>query len=186
MNKRAIAPASLIAALALSGIAGGASAQEPADPADSAATANSTTGTIVAIVASDDADGRPGYFLELEDGTLIELSFGPSWFWGDLNPLSLLVGDDVTVGGQLRDGEPNENASDTAKERAAHAPGIKVRTVNGLKLRDQGKPPWAGGPKVVGEVHPGYDGWSKAQAAKAEKADKAAKPEKPAGGKPGQ
>jgi hypothetical protein len=182
-NKRAIAPAALIAALVLSGIAGGASAQEPADPADTAATGGSTTGTIVAGV---DGDGQPTYFLRLEDGTLIELRFGPSWFWGDLDPLAGLLETVVTVGGQLRDGAPNENASDTAKEKAAHAPGIKVRTVDGSRLHDHGKPPWAGGPKVIGEVHPGYDGWSKGQAAKAEKPEKAAKPEKPAGGRPGQ
>jgi hypothetical protein len=31
-----------------------------------------------------------------------------------------------------------------------------VETVNGKALRAAGKPPWAGGPKVVGKIHPGW------------------------------
>ncbi|MFV2064303.1 MAG: hypothetical protein ACC726_12440 [Chloroflexota bacterium] len=176
MNKRSFASAPLVAALALSGIAAGATAQEPADSAGDSASVSSTTGTVVAV---EDGDGLTGYFLQLEDGTLVELSFGPSWFWGELNPFAALVDSVVTVGGQLRDGRPGENASGTAKEQAAKDPVVKVRTIDGSR-RDKGKPPWAGGPKVVGEVHPGYGGWSKGQANKAAKPEKAVKPDKPA------
>ena len=187
MKNRATASALLIATLAVSGLAGGTLAQEPSESADDAATSKSTTGTVVAVV---DEDGNTGYFLDV-DGTLVELSYGPSWFWGEDNPLQALVGiADTVIGGQLRDGAPNEHASDTAKENAAKAPALKVRSINGSE-RDKGKPPWAGGPKAVGEAHPGYEGWSKGQAAKPEKAakpakpEKAAKPEKSAGGRPG-
>ncbi len=40
-------------------------------------------------------------------------------------------------------------------------PEFEVLTVNGKTIREPGKPPWAGGPKVVGPSHPGYAGWSK-------------------------
>jgi hypothetical protein len=73
----------------------------------------------------------------------------------------------------------DEHASDTAQERAADKPKLKVKSVDGTSLRTKGKPPWAGGPKVIGEVHPGYSGRSKGQAAKA--AHKPAKPEKAGG-----
>ena len=32
-------------------------------------------------------------------------------------------------------------------------------TVEGTALREGGKPPWAGGPWVVGETHPGWKPW---------------------------
>ena len=79
MKNRTTTSALLIATLAVSGLAGGTLAQEPSEPADDAATTKSATGTVVAVV---DEDGNTGYFLDV-DGTLIELSYGPSWFWGE-------------------------------------------------------------------------------------------------------
>ena len=36
---------------------------------------------------------------------------------------------------------------------------LDVDTIDGIALRADGKPPWAGGPKVVGETHPGWKAW---------------------------
>ena len=170
MTRRSIGAAALSSALALSSVAGIASAQEPvepaAPPADQVVASNTTSGTIVAV---ENADGSTTYYLQSEDGQVVELSFGPAWFWGPLSALwpEAVDGATVEIGGNVRDGMPSEAAP------------VKVNTVNGAK-RAQGKPPWAGGPKVQGPAHPGYVGWSQGQANKA--AHAAAKLEKP--GKP--
>jgi hypothetical protein len=36
---------------------------------------------------------------------------------------------------------------------------VSVDTVDGVALRAAGRPPWAGGPKAVGERHPGWKAW---------------------------
>ena len=36
---------------------------------------------------------------------------------------------------------------------------LDVETVDGATLRAAGKPPWAGGPWVVGSTHPGWKPW---------------------------
>ena len=36
---------------------------------------------------------------------------------------------------------------------------LDVETVDGKAIRAPGKPPWAGGPWVVGPVHPGWKEW---------------------------
>jgi hypothetical protein len=179
MTRRIIGSALLSTALAVSSMAGLAAAQEPVEPADEAAP--STTSGTIEVVQND--DGSVVYSLQTEDGQSFELSFGPSWFWGPLSALwpEAVEGASVEVGGNLRDGLPSEDASDVALEQAAKDPVLKVNTLNGAK-RAQGKPPWAGGPKVQGPAHPGYAGWSQGQANRAAGAEKAAKPEKP--GKP--
>ncbi len=170
MDRRVIATASLVAALSLGSLAVGASAQEPAEKADLAATSKSVTGL---VTEGTNADGQTTYYLTPEGGEPIELSYGPAWLWGLASPLQQLVGTEVTVVGQLRDGVPNDNASEMAQAQADASPVLHVRSIVGLELRENGKPPWAGGPKVVGEAHPGYEGWSEGQAEKA--ADKAAR-----------
>jgi hypothetical protein len=100
-----------------------------------------------------DADGDGDY----EIGG-VRLSVGPPWFWGDAHPLTGLVGTIVTVTGTMDEG-PGPNAN--AKAKASDEPELDVYTVNGKTIREPGKPPWAGGPKVVGERHPGWAGWSK-------------------------
>ena len=115
-----------------------------------------------------DADGDREYVL---NG--IELSVGPPWFWGTKNPLEPFVGKSVTVTGRTDTGRPSTKANGKAKN--ADGPEFEVYTVNGSKVRAEGKPPWAGGPKAVGERHPGYAGWSNGKADKADKA-KAAPP----------
>jgi hypothetical protein len=98
------------------------------------------------VVKGSDGDGHPSYTLSA-GGTTYVLSFGPWWFWGDKDPLNAYVGKSVTIAGE-REGATNE---------------VDVQSVDGKALRDPGKPPWAGGPKVVGPSHPGYKAWKAAQ-----------------------
>ncbi|MEA2026929.1 MAG: hypothetical protein U9O18_09600 [Chloroflexota bacterium] len=167
MTRRTLASAALIASLATSGLAGAALAQDVAEPVDVEANPKTITGTIEMVEGV--------WYLTPEGGDPIELSFGPSWFsdLGLLFPDGIPVGD-VTIGGNLRDGMPNENASETAMDHATKDPVFKMK-------RAKGKPPWAGGPKneELGEMHPGFEGWSKGQADKPPKPEKAAKPGKP-------
>ncbi len=105
--------------------------------------------TLTGLVGSrTDADGRTVYTLTV-GSTVYDLHAGPPWWWGDSHPLAAYVGDTVTV-----TGEKPENANE-----------VDVLTVDGKTIREPGKPPWAGGWKVVGEKHPGWSQW---------KADKAA------------
>jgi hypothetical protein len=94
------------------------------------------TGT---IAAATDADGRATFTLS-SGGTTYTLDGGPAWFYGDNHPLKAYVGKIVTVVG----------------ERAAGSTEVDVESVNGKALRAPGKPPWAGGWKVVGQRHPGW------------------------------
>jgi hypothetical protein len=94
------------------------------------------TGT---IQESTGADGRAVFTLQ-DGGTTYTLDGGPSWFYGDDHPLKKYVGQTVTVAGEVADGSTE----------------IEVETVEGTALREPGRPPWAGGWKVVGERHPGW------------------------------
>jgi len=161
MHKRFLA-ASLIAALAVSTTGMVASGQD-AEPQ-----VESLTGTVIAVV---DTEGVTEYFLELADGTQVKLDMGPAWFWTSGGPLAGLVGQEVTLGGHLSDGVPNENASDVAKEHATGEEAFDVHFINGEPLWITSRPPWAGGPAVVGETHPGFEGWSMGQAAAAHETD---------------
>lgn len=172
MITRMTAAAALAAALAVAGVSGAVSAQEPAEEAEPTEQAEASTpgseeitetltGT---IVLQENELGRMAYFLDRGDGQLVELRFGPAWFWGELNPLHVLAQTQASIGGLLAD--------DLAEQAAV----LEVRTINGVE-RATDKPPWAGGPKVQGEVHPGYEGWSHGQANKA--VNKPAKPPKP-------
>ena len=91
------------------------------------------------VAARTDADGNPEYTLTA-GSTTYTLDAGPSWFWKDKNPLKAFVGKRVTVVGEQRQG----------------ATEVEVRTVDGKAIREPGKPPWAGGWKVVGKDHPGW------------------------------
>jgi hypothetical protein len=94
------------------------------------------TGTIE--VAADE-DGNDAYTLT-DGGTTYTLEAGPPWFFGNNHPLKPFVGQSVTV-----DGEAAEGSTE-----------VEVVAVNGTALREAGKPPWAGGWKVVGKKHPGW------------------------------
>ncbi len=118
------------------------------------------------LTTGTDADGDPAYFIGAT-----RIGVGPPWFWGDKNPLAPYVGKTVTLTGHMDEGKP-ASTNPNGKAKAAEGPEFEVYTVNGTTVRAPGKPPWAGGPKVVGEKHPGYKGWSQGQAGK----DKAPKP----------
>ena len=97
------------------------------------------TGTVKQGV---DGQGRPSF--SLTDGSKTwELSAGPPWFWGDKNPLKAYAGKSVTIVGSSEEGGAE----------------LDVETVNGTAIRAPGKPPWAGGPWVVGPTHPGWKPW---------------------------
>ena len=109
------------------------------------AVAVTLTGT---VGTRTDADGDTVYTLTAS-GTVYDLHVGPPWWWGENHPLKALVGDTVTVTG----------------ERAEGSNDVDVFTADGKTLREPGKPPWAGGWKVVGEKHPGWAQWKVDKAA---------------------
>jgi hypothetical protein len=94
-------------------------------------------GTVQAATATDGA----GAYTLVASGTTYALSAGPAWFWGTRNPLAAYVGRTVDVTGEIADGSTE----------------IDVQSIDGKALRAPGRPPWAGGPKVVGEKRPGSD-----------------------------
>jgi len=98
------------------------------------------------VATATDAKGRPTFSLS-SGGKTYELDAGPPWFWGTNNPLAKFAGKSVTITGETHVGSTE----------------VDVQTVDGTAIRAPGKPPWAGGWKVVGEKHPG---WSQAKADK--------------------
>jgi hypothetical protein len=103
------------------------------------------------VGSTTDGQGRPSFTLQA-NGKTLRLSAGPPWFFGTKNPLMPFVGKTVTIVGEQSGDE------------------IDVTSVDGTALRAPGKPPWAGGWKVVGKDHPG---WSQAKADRQAAKDKA-------------
>ncbi len=138
----------LVAAAAALAVAVPALAAAPETPPGQVKQENAEKGPEVATTLSGvvdqttDENGRPTYSITV-DGVTWELSAGPKWFWGDTNPLAAYVGETVEVAGTYRDG----------------ATDLDVDTVNGDRLRAEGRPDWAGGPREVGETHPGWKDW---------------------------
>ena len=91
------------------------------------------------IRTATDASGDTTYTLN-SGGTTYTLQAGPKWFHGDNHPLKPYVGRNVTVEGEI----------------AAGSTEVSVISVEGTALRAPGKPPWAGGWKKVGKLHPGW------------------------------
>jgi hypothetical protein len=91
------------------------------------------------INASTDADGQTSYTLA-DGGKTYTLEAGPRWFFGDSYPLKPYVGKNVTVVGEV----------------AAGSTEVEVKSVDGTALREPGKPPWAGGWRRLGSIHPGW------------------------------
>jgi hypothetical protein len=116
----------------------GAKSSAPGQQKDKTAKAPITlTGT---IEKSKDADGDTTYTLA-DGGVTYTLEAGPTWFFAEgAHPLDAYVGKHVTVAGVM----------------AAGTTEVDVESVNGTALRGAGKPPWAGGWKRVGSVHPGW------------------------------
>jgi hypothetical protein len=155
MDRKVLLSAMLATALAASS---GAVAAQDSEPSMQV-----LTGTIVAVV---DADGVSEYYLQLDDGSQLKLSVGPPWYWGSENPLAEYVNQVVEVQGYDKTGVPDEQAADIAKKRAVAEASFDVRVIEDETLWTTFRPPWAGGPAVVGEVHPGFAGWSRGQEAR--------------------
>jgi hypothetical protein len=75
--------------------------------------------------------------------TVYRLSAGPRWWWGDKNPLAAVVDKTATIEGDQEEGSDE----------------VDVLAIDGTAIRPAGKPPWAGGWKVVGPKHPGWAQW---------------------------
>lgn len=116
---------------------------------DKAETPEAQTTLKGTVGTKTNADGETQYTLTVGSTAYI-LEAGPAWYWKDNNPLKAYVGKSVTVVGEQEHGSTS----------------VDVQSVDGKAIREPGKPPWAGGWKVVGKDHPG---WSQ------DKADRAAK-----------
>jgi hypothetical protein len=92
-----------------------------------------------AVTAATDEDGNTVYRMT-SGGTTYDLEAGPPWFHGDNHPLKAFAGKTVTIVGEIAEGSTE----------------VSVDTVDGTALREAGKPPWAGGWKRLGEIHPGW------------------------------
>lgn len=114
-------------------------AESAAKKAKTPEIAVTVTGT---VVQGTDGKGRPTFTLTA-GGTTWELSAGPPWYWGANNPLAAYAGKSVTIAGSHHEGSTD----------------LDVETVDGTAIRAAGKPPWAGGPWVVGSTHPGWKDW---------------------------
>ena len=87
-----------------------------------------------------DANGRSDYTLA-DGGKTYTLEAGPKWFFEKgAYPLDKYVGKNVKVEGEI----------------AQDSTDVEVTAIDGTALREPGKPPWAGGWKLVGEKHPGW------------------------------
>jgi hypothetical protein len=125
--------------------------------------------TVTARLVAVTTNGETAYKLQDAAGkTLYYPEVGPKWFYkSDTYPLKKYAGQQVTVTGKVEpaknkangNGKGNNGNGNGNKAQAApqDAPSLEVYTINGEKIRDNGKPPWAGGPKNV-QGHPGCNG----------------------------
>jgi hypothetical protein len=128
----------LLAIVAVPVLAGGQGKDNaPGQAKEKAAKAPITISGTIEVTA--DENGNDTYTLT-DGGTTYTLSAGPPWFFGNNHPLEPYVGKSVTVDGEIAEGSTD----------------VDVLAVDGTALREPGKPPWAGGWKVVGERHPGW------------------------------
>ena len=131
-----------LAAILLIGAMGKSSAQE--EQQEESAQLVEKTGT---VGTTQDSDGDTEYTLTADDG-VFNLGAGPAWFYDGNHPLAPLVGKTVTVTGESgigkKTGEPEIDVYSFTSDGQA------------TQIRSSGKPPWAGGPKVVGPKHPGF------------------------------
>jgi len=111
-------------------------AAKPEKAADAQKAPITISGT---VQLATDADGHETYTLQ-DGGKTYTLDAGPPWFFGDKYPLKPFVGKNVTIAGEAAQGSTD----------------VEVDSVNGTALRAPGRPPWAGGWKVVGAAHPGW------------------------------
>ena len=134
----AIALALIVAVPVLAG--GPGSSNAPGKAKDKDKTPKSPITLNGTIESSTDADGVAAYTLE-DGGKTYTLEAGPKWFFDKgAYPLDPYVGKSVKVEGEVADGGTE----------------VEVTSIDGTALREPGKPPWAGGWRVVGERHPGW------------------------------
>jgi hypothetical protein len=95
------------------------------------------------------SSGEDGEFTLVVGLKVYRLSAGPRWWWGDSSPLAAVVGKVVTIDGEQEDGSDE----------------VDVLAIDGKQIRAPGRPPWAGGWKVVGSRHPGWAQWKVNKAA---------------------
>jgi hypothetical protein len=103
------------------------------------------TGT---LGTTQDPDGDTEYTLAAEDG-VFNLGAGPAWFYDGNHPLAPLVGKTVTVTGESKIGKKTGEPEIDVYSFTSDGQTTQIRS-------SSGKPPWAGGPKVVGPKHPGF------------------------------
>jgi hypothetical protein len=147
-SRRIVIAAALVTALAV-GVPGVIAADPSPSPGPSERAAKPAKAPKVEVTLrgtierTTDDKGRPTFTLTT-GGTTYELSAGPKWFHGaGGGPLAAYVGKTVTIHGWQREGTTD----------------VSVDTVDGVALRAAGRPPWAGGPKTLGERHPGWKAW---------------------------
>ena len=141
----ALAIAALLAAMAIPVTATDPGSDAPLGVTEDRAERDEQPLTVAGTIATSiHAEGSRIYTLHGGTQTYI-LEAGPSWYWGDDHPLGAYVGMDVTISG----------------ERPGGSSEVDVLSIDGTALREAGKPPWAGGWKRVGELHPG---WTQAKA----------------------
>jgi len=132
-----LAIAALALVVALPALAAGGKANAPGQ---NKAKVEKAPITISGTIESSTTDGETTYTLT-DGGKTYKLEAGPHWFFdAGAYPLDKYVGQSVTIEGEI----------------AADSDEVEVISVNGTALREPGKPPWAGGWKVVGERHPGW------------------------------
>lgn len=177
----------MVAGMALSMVAPTAAKQtKPAkNEAKQPAAVVSATGKLVKVTAGDDiryavqdSAGKTVYYLEA----------GPKWYYGTgTYPLDKYAGQQVTVTGVVEQPKANKPAKNPKANQAPKTPLdaliLEVYSVNNDKIRDAGKPPWAGGPKN-NPNHPGNNGNGHANGkgkanAPGQNKDKGNKPVKP-------
>ena len=168
-----LAIALLALVVALPALAAGGKAGAPGQNKSEVEKAPITISGTIEVATGD--NGKKTYTLT-DGGRTYTLGAGPKWFFDEgAYPLDKYVGQSVTIEGEI----------------AADSDEVDVISVNGTALREPGKPPWAGGWKVVGERHPGWS-QDKADRFEAKSGDcwppghckdksKPDKPDKPAG-----
>jgi uncharacterized protein YdeI (BOF family) len=103
---------------------------------------SATAGTAVTVAGTITAADGNDY--TLSDGTAtITVGFGPVWY----KAMGLVVGDSVTVTGEIDTGKDGTKPAEIDGFSATKADGTVVTARTG-----PGKPPWAGGPKGAGRA----------------------------------
>jgi hypothetical protein len=168
MNKRrllayTLSAMGLILALLMLGQQGAAAKQGTKQgQAKSPETTVTSSGKVAQITVS----GEARYVLQDGAGkTLYYLEVGPPWYYKSVSkpyPLDKYANQPATVTGvveqaRVKGPKPGKGNARQKPTAPTDAPVMSVHTINGEKVRDAGRPPWAGGPKSV-PGHPGSKG----------------------------